>query len=124
MVPSACPWAHAARPGLCLLVNGHLEVRSFGQLKVRTRGRSALLERRTSSPAASLPHPERLAGGHDAVHNSVQDELQKLEGDYSNADKPFETYVVEEGRLITRQNPGSARAVAEAVVNRLQGAAA
>ncbi len=36
------------------------------------------------------------------------------------ADEPFETPVVEYGRLITGQNPGSARAVADAVVNRLR----
>lgn len=67
---------------------------------------------------------EEAAQRADAVPYSLQNELEKLGGDYSTAGKLFETYVVEDGRLITGQNPGSARAVAEAVVNRLQGAAA
>lgn len=66
---------------------------------------------------------EEAAQRADAVPYSLQDELKKLGGDYSIADKLFETHVVEDGRLITGQNPGSARAVAEAVVGRLQGAA-
>ncbi|HEU4658956.1 MAG TPA: type 1 glutamine amidotransferase domain-containing protein [Capillimicrobium sp.] len=67
---------------------------------------------------------EEAAQRDDAVPFSLQDELQKLGANYSTADKPFDTYVVEDGRLITGQNPGSARAVAEAVVKHLQGAAA
>lgn len=67
---------------------------------------------------------EQAAQRTDAVPHSLQDELEKLGGDYSIADKPFATYVVADGRLITGQNPGSARAVAEAVVNRLEGALA
>lgn len=60
----------------------------------------------------------------DAVPYSLQNELIKLGGDYSTAGKPFETHIVTDGTLITGQNPGSARAVAEAVVSRLEPAAA
>jgi putative intracellular protease/amidase len=67
---------------------------------------------------------EEAAGRTDAVPYILQDELKKLGADYSTAGKPFATYVVEDGQLITGQNPGSARAVAEAVVNRLEGALA
>lgn len=63
---------------------------------------------------------EELAQRADAVPFSLQEELTKLGANYSIADKPFDTYVVEDGRLITGQNPGSARAVAEAVVKKLQ----
>lgn len=63
---------------------------------------------------------EEAAQRADAVPFRLQDELKKLGANYSMADKPFETYVVEDGRLITGQNPGSARAVAEAVVKALQ----
>lgn len=63
---------------------------------------------------------EEAAQRADAVPFSLQDELTKLGANYSIADKPFDTYVVEDGRLITGQNPGSARAVAEAVVKKLQ----
>ncbi|MET8330343.1 type 1 glutamine amidotransferase domain-containing protein [Streptomyces sp. NPDC005181] len=65
---------------------------------------------------------EELANRAEAVPYNLQDELKKLGAQYSTADKPFETYVVEEGRLITGQNPGSARAVAEAVVRQLAAA--
>lgn len=67
---------------------------------------------------------EEAAQRADAVPFSLQDELKQLGASYSTAEKPFETYVVEDGRLITGQNPGSARAVAEAVVKRLQATAA
>jgi putative intracellular protease/amidase len=63
---------------------------------------------------------EEVAQRADAVPFSLQDELKKLGANYSIADKPFDTYVVQDGRLITGQNPGSARAVAEAVVKQLQ----
>ncbi|ACZ83448.1 type 1 glutamine amidotransferase domain-containing protein [Streptosporangium roseum] len=62
---------------------------------------------------------EELADRADAVPYNLQEELQKLGADYRMADRPFEPYVVEDGRLITGQNPGSARGVAEAVVRRL-----
>ncbi|MEU1620129.1 type 1 glutamine amidotransferase domain-containing protein [Streptomyces sp. NPDC008238] len=62
---------------------------------------------------------EELAHRAGAVPYSLQDELRKRGADYSTARRPFDTYVVEDGRLITGQNPGSARAVAEAVVRQL-----
>ncbi|NMN95596.1 type 1 glutamine amidotransferase domain-containing protein [Antrihabitans stalactiti] len=65
---------------------------------------------------------EELAQRADAVPFNLQEEMAKIGANYSMADKPFETYVVEDGRLITGQNPGSARAVAEAVVGALQAA--
>lgn len=63
---------------------------------------------------------EEAAQRADAVPFSLQEELEKRGANYSIADKPFDTHVVEDGRLITGQNPGSARAVAEAVVAKLQ----
>lgn len=65
---------------------------------------------------------EELVNRAQAVPYNLQEELKKLGAKYSTADEPFETYVVEEGRLITGQNPGSARAVAEAVVRQLTAA--
>ncbi|MEH0638396.1 type 1 glutamine amidotransferase domain-containing protein [Streptomyces bottropensis] len=62
---------------------------------------------------------EELAQRADAVPYSLEDRLKELGAHYSIAEKPFDTYVVEDDRLITGQNPGSARAVAEAVVRRL-----
>ncbi|EKT81904.1 ThiJ/PfpI [Rhodococcus opacus M213] len=63
---------------------------------------------------------EEAAQRADAVPFSLQDELNKLGANYSIADKPFDPFVVEDGRLITGQNPGSARPVAEALVTKLQ----
>jgi putative intracellular protease/amidase len=63
---------------------------------------------------------EEAAQRADAVPFSLQDELKKLGANYRIADKPFDPYVVEDGLLITGQNPGSARAVAEALVANLQ----
>ncbi|GGQ58036.1 type 1 glutamine amidotransferase domain-containing protein [Streptomyces flaveolus] len=62
---------------------------------------------------------EELAQRADAVPYSLQDRLKELGASYSIAEKPFDTYVVEDGRLITGQNPGSAKAVADAVVKHL-----
>jgi putative intracellular protease/amidase len=63
---------------------------------------------------------EVLAKRERAVPFNLQEELRKRGANYSKAAKPFETYVVEDGLLITGQNPGSARAVGEAVVKKLQ----
>lgn len=64
---------------------------------------------------------EELANRDQAVPYSLQDELKKLGADYSTAALPFAPYVVEDGNLITGQNPSSARATAEAVIQRLIG---
>jgi putative intracellular protease/amidase len=63
---------------------------------------------------------EVLAKRDDAVPYNFKEELKKIGAEYSKADKPFEVYVIEDGRLITGQNPGSARAVAEALIKRLR----
>jgi putative intracellular protease/amidase len=63
---------------------------------------------------------EEIAERADAVPFSLQDELTNLGAHHSTAENPFATYVVADGRLITGQNPGSARAVAETVVKHLR----
>jgi putative intracellular protease/amidase len=63
---------------------------------------------------------EVLAKREDAVPFNLEEELRKIGAEYSKADKPFEVHVIENGRLITGQNPGSARAVAEALIKRLK----
>lgn len=55
-----------------------------------------------------------------AVPFSLQGRLEDLGADYSKTLVPFASYVVEDGSLITGQNPGSAHAVAKAVVGRLE----
>jgi putative intracellular protease/amidase len=65
--------------------------------------------------------PEEVAAQRaDAVPFSLQDALERCGCKYSVADKPLGTHVVTDGRLITGQNPASARAVGEAVVAALQ----
>jgi putative intracellular protease/amidase len=62
---------------------------------------------------------EIVAKREDAVPYNLEDELKKIGANYSKTDKPFEVHVIEDERLITGQNPGSARAVAEALIKRL-----
>ena len=56
--------------------------------------------------------PEEVAAQRaDAVPFSRQDALERRGAKYSVADKPFAAHVVTDGRLITGQNPASARAI-------------
>ncbi|MBM4629204.1 hypothetical protein GS453_21130 [Rhodococcus hoagii] len=55
----------------------------------------------------------------DAVRFSLQARLEERGAVYSFAAEPFAPHVVEDGRLVTGQNPASARPVAEAVVKQL-----
>ena len=54
----------------------------------------------------------------DAVPFLLEDELKRLGGDYSKADD-WQAYVVEDGKLITGQNPNSAGPVADALLAQL-----
>ncbi len=63
---------------------------------------------------------EKAVKRDEAVPFSLEDELQDRGADYSKALIPFASYVVEDGHLITGQNPGSAHAVGEAVIRRLR----
>jgi putative intracellular protease/amidase len=63
---------------------------------------------------------EVLAKRAEAAPFSLEDELQKRGARYSKALVPFAPHVVEDGLLITGQNPASAHGVAEAVVKKLQ----
>lgn len=63
---------------------------------------------------------EELVKRDQAVPFSLQEELQKRGADYSTGLIPFTSHVIEDGQLITGQNPRSAHAVGQAVVKRLQ----
>ncbi|MFB8414584.1 type 1 glutamine amidotransferase domain-containing protein [Streptomyces albidoflavus] len=63
---------------------------------------------------------EELAQRADAVPFSLEERLRALGASYSLAEEPFAPYVVEDGLLITGQNPASATPVAEAVVRALR----
>jgi len=65
---------------------------------------------------------EELAKREKAVPYSLEEELKKRGAKYSRSSVPFKSYVVEDGLLITGQNPASAEAVGEAVVKKLKAA--
>ncbi|CAN5680561.1 hypothetical protein BH10CYA1_BH10CYA1_64790 [soil metagenome] len=54
-----------------------------------------------------------------AVPYSLEENMKERGAIYSKAALPFGTHVIEDGFLITGQNPGSARAVGEAVAKKL-----
>ena len=64
---------------------------------------------------------EKLADRQDAVPFSLEERMGERGADYSTAKLPFGEHVVEDGRLITGQNPKSAKGVGRAVVARLRG---
>ena len=58
----------------------------------------------------------------DVVPFNLEAELTERAGSFSSADEPFASHVVSDERLITGQNPASARGVAEALVKQLRAA--
>jgi putative intracellular protease/amidase len=64
---------------------------------------------------------EGLAKREKAVPYNLEDELKKRGAKYGKATLPFVSHVVEDGLLITGQNPASAAAVGEAVAKKLKG---
>lgn len=63
---------------------------------------------------------EGKVGREQAVPYNLEEELQKRGAIYSTAWLAFSSHVVEDGLLITGQNPASAAAVGEAVVKKLK----
>lgn len=62
---------------------------------------------------------EVLAGVSGKVPYNAEDEMKRRGGRYEKALLPFVSKTVADGRLITGQNPGSAKATAKAVVQSL-----
>ncbi|QCQ92909.1 type 1 glutamine amidotransferase domain-containing protein [Rhodococcus sp. SGAir0479] len=62
---------------------------------------------------------EEFARRADAVPFSLQEKLEEQGAVYSFTSEPFAPHVAEDGRLVTGQNPASARPVAEAVLRQL-----
>src|SRR5690625_721392 len=63
---------------------------------------------------------EVVAKREHAVPFDLEEELQRRRAEYSKARLPFVPHVVEEGLLITGQNPASAKGVGKAVVKKLK----
>jgi putative intracellular protease/amidase len=63
---------------------------------------------------------EVKAGREQAVPYNLEEELKRLGAQYSKAWMAFSSHVVEDGLLVTGQNPASAAGVGEAVVKKLK----
>jgi len=63
---------------------------------------------------------EGLAKRENAVPYNLEEELKKRGARYGKSGIPFVSHVVEDGRLVTGQNPASAAAVGEAVAKKLK----
>lgn len=71
--------------------------------------------------ATGFSWKEEVAAKRDhAVPYSLEEGMKTRGAEYTTAALPFGKHVVEDGNLITGQNPGSAKAVGEAVVERLK----
>jgi putative intracellular protease/amidase len=88
-----------------------------GLLNVKLRSGERLLKGRK---ATGFSWREEVAAHRDhAVPFSLEEELKKRGAEYSKALLPLNAHVVEDGLLITGQNPASAKGVAKAVVKKL-----
>lgn len=91
-----------------------------GLLNVKLTGGESLVAGKKVT-AFSWAEEEKV-GRDKAVPFNLEEELQKRGANYSKAWFNFAANVVEDGRLITGQNPASAEGVGKAVVKQLQSA--
>jgi putative intracellular protease/amidase len=89
-----------------------------GLLDVKLEGGKYLLDGKKATGFSWKE--EQLAKRDKAVPFSLEEEMMKRGAQYDVAKLPFVSHVVEDGTLITGQNPASARGVAEAVVRKLR----
>jgi putative intracellular protease/amidase len=90
-----------------------------GLLNVKLSDNSLLLKGRKVTGFSNTE--EKLAELDKVVPFLTENELGGRGGDYSCSEEPWQPFVVEDGALITGQNPASTGLVAEAVIKRLQG---
>ena len=89
-----------------------------GLLGVKLAGGAALVQGKRVTGFSW--NEEKLAKRAEVVPFSLEGELQNRGGVYEKALLPFAPHVVEDGRLVTGQNPNSAHGVAERVVAQLR----
>ena len=89
-----------------------------GLLEVRLNGGGYLIDGKDLTGFSWKE--EELVKRDRAVPYRLEDELKKRGARYGKSVIPFKSHVVQDGRLITGQNPASAAAVGEAVVKRLK----
>lgn len=88
-----------------------------GLLNLRdTQGKPLIAGRRVTGFSNT---EEWLSGVRDQVPFMLQDEMRARGAAYDKALLPFVSHVVVDGRLVTGQNPGSSKAVAQALVKQL-----
>ncbi|CDQ41365.1 MULTISPECIES: type 1 glutamine amidotransferase domain-containing protein [Virgibacillus] len=63
---------------------------------------------------------EKLAGVDEYVPFLTEDEIVKRGANYHKAEKAYDAYAIEDGRIITGQNPASSEDVAVLVLNQLK----
>tara|TARA_B100001778_G_C18497465_1_gene588047 strand:- start:57 stop:980 length:924 start_codon:yes stop_codon:yes gene_type:complete len=90
-----------------------------GLINVKLSDGSYLIKDRKVTGFANFE--ETLVGKTDLVPYLLEDKLKERGGEYSNAFLPFTSYAVTDGRLVTGQNPFSAKEVAEQVIEVLSG---
>jgi putative intracellular protease/amidase len=89
-----------------------------GLLEVKTGAGAYLLQ---GKKVTGFSWTEEKAAKRDlAVPYNLEQRLQERGGIYEKSSIPFKSHVVEDGLLITGQNPASATGVAEAVVHSLK----
>ncbi|WP_194791818.1 type 1 glutamine amidotransferase domain-containing protein [Pseudomonas sp. UFMG81] len=88
-----------------------------GLLNIKLSDNSLLLKGRKVTGFSNTE--EKLAELDNVVPFLTENELVARGGEYSKANDPWETFVVENQGLITGQNPASTTAVAEAVLRYL-----
>ncbi|ENX41437.1 type 1 glutamine amidotransferase domain-containing protein [Acinetobacter sp. NIPH 2100] len=88
-----------------------------GLLPLQDNNGKALIAGRTVTGFANIE--EALSGIKSQVPFSLQDGLIQRGANYKRAFLPFTSYVIVDDRIITGQNPQSSKAIAQAVVKRL-----
>ncbi|MFS2006744.1 type 1 glutamine amidotransferase domain-containing protein [Duganella sp. CT11-25] len=63
---------------------------------------------------------ETLSGVKDQVPYALQSEMESKGGKYEKSLIPFRSFTIKDGRIITGQNPGSSKAVAQALLRALK----
>lgn len=90
-----------------------------GLLNIKLSDNSLLLKDRQVTGFSNIE--EKLAELDNVVPFLTENELTARGGQYSKHDDPWQPFVVEDGRLITGQNPASTGALAEKVLAKLKG---
>lgn len=90
-----------------------------GLLNLENKDGTTLIAGRKVTGFSNLE--ETLSGVESQVPFALQTEMQKKGAKYEKGFLPFGSHVVVDGRLVTGQNPGSSKEVAQAVLREMRG---